>query len=206
MACYENTKSDSTNYDEGAERAYLGDTIMEKAIKVVEWLMKYGGYTKFQAAAMAGVAMQESKFKTSILNSSTGATGLFQWIPKYHKSMLRCAGWPEDTKMASLSLEQQVKFECDYLKSTCGHNNKANELLKSTGNLHDALCVFGSFNTVPGAFYNDTKFSRIPSQKEASFYLHRAVSAKKNPSYEEANKTWNLYWPYAKQVWNKVKN
>lgn len=197
MACYENTKSDTTNYDDGSERKYMGDSLMDKAVLVVGYLMKYGGYTKFQAAAMAGVAAQESGFKTYAKNPSTDAVGLYQWIPDYHKYLFQCAGWPLNTVISKLSLEEQVKLECDFLKSNC--YSKVNILLKSTGNLKDACCVFGSFNVVPGKLQNLTGFKRVPTQTEAGDMLKRA-------GFKNGNEAWNAYWSYCKQVWSKVNN
>lgn len=133
---------------------------MSLAQKIVKYWMD-NGFTKYQAVAAAGVAFHESGYKTGVLNKSSKATGLFQWMPQYHKKFIEYADYPANTVIANLTFEQQMDFAMKILKSDKGSNKTYLSLIKATGNLLDAVYAYTCYICWP----NDNSY-KSPRTKE----------------------------------------
>lgn len=122
---------------------------LERAVYVAKYLMKYGGLKDFQAAACAGVYMDENgcnpskymkaeaegKGSPSTQNGGYGA-GIGSWTGVKTKTrVLQSVGYDPDTKIESLPLNVQCEMVA---KEINGHMKKYYDALKRTTNIEDA--------------------------------------------------------------------
>ncbi len=70
------TGIDASANGEDFDNGLVGDTIQDR----VWWALRDAGYSEVAAAAVMGNIEQESGFNTSAVNSSSGASGLCQWL------------------------------------------------------------------------------------------------------------------------------
>ena len=117
---------------------------MDKAAECVQIWMEEG-HTKYQGAAAAGVAYQESGFNIKAKESKvgTGASGVYQYIPKYDHERIVDAGYDGNKKYIDYGFEDQIKIEIRrWKKESETGRDKLYKWFKQSNNVLDALYAF----------------------------------------------------------------
>ena len=153
------------NYPKGNSRS-AGKA---RAVVVAKYLVKEGGFTKEQAAAMAAVYLDENNCDPGDImqaekraNVNSYGAGIASWTDQTEKNkVLRDAGLPAGTPIESLTLQQQ----CDMvIASSNGTYRTYYNALKRCDTLEDAsataVCITGGVG-----FSNN--WSTHPTQADA---------------------------------------
>lgn len=136
---------DMNNYPRGSSRA----AGLQRAVLVAKYLMKYGGFSAEQAAAMAGVYLDENNCDPGEVMQAekdgkgvkgTGGNGygagIASWtFESFKKQCLRDAGYPENIPIENLSLKQQCDMILAMSRKSC---KKYYNALKRCTNIEDA--------------------------------------------------------------------
>ena len=132
-----------------------------RAVYVARYLMKHAGLKDFQAAACAGVYLDENKCKpssymkaeaegrgsSSTQNGGYGA-GIGSWTGVKTKTrVLNSVGYDANTKIESLPLNVQCEM---VVREINGHNKKYYDALKRTTNIEDAAATAIFITAGPG--------------------------------------------------------
>lgn len=132
-----------------------------RAVYVARYLMKHAGLKDFQAAACAGVYLDENKCKpssymkaeaegkgsSSTQNGGYGA-GIGSWTGVKTKTrVLNSVGYDANTKIESLPLNVQCEM---VVREINGHNKKYYDALKRTTNIEDASATAIFITAGPG--------------------------------------------------------
>lgn len=103
------------------------------------------GWTREQAAGIAGSFMQESQGKADAVNPSSGAYGLGQWLGSRRADFEKWAGHP----LEGSTLDEQLRF-FNY-EVTNGKEQSAGRRLRATTTPEQAAAVHSQYYERPGA-------------------------------------------------------
>lgn len=132
-----------------------------RAVYVARYLMKHAGLKDFQAAACAGVYLEENKCKPSSYmkaeaegrgsNSTQNggySAGIRSWTGEHTKTrVLNSVGYDTNTKIESLPLNIQCEM---VVREINGHMKKHYDALRRTTNIEDATATAIFITTGPG--------------------------------------------------------
>ncbi len=197
---------DMTNYPKGKSK----EDGIKRAILVAKYLMKNGGFTAIQAAAIVGVFIDENNCdpgevmeaeKNGKGASGTGGNGYGAGIGSWtfestKKQALKDAGFSENTKIESLTLQQQ----CDMVIATSQKSQKRYyDALKRCTTIEDAsataVCITGGVGF-------SKNWSTHPTPAEAKALADHYGSSN-DKRFGKSTYHWNLdkrRLNYAKQV------
>lgn len=94
-----------------------------KALKIVKYFTNKG-FTLEQACAICGNVWQESKYKETARNSSSGAFGLFQYLPQYSKDLQK------NTKKNDFDFQLEYTWGKYNAHKRYGDSNKGSAMYK----------------------------------------------------------------------------
>ena len=103
------------------------------------------GWTREQAAGIAGSFMQESGGKADALNSSSGAYGLGQWLGSRRADFEKWSGHP----LEGSSLDEQLRF-FNY-EVTQGKEQSAGKRLRAATTAEEAADIHSKYYERPGS-------------------------------------------------------
>jgi len=103
------------------------------------------GWTREQAAGIAGSFMQESGGKVDALNSSSGAYGLGQWLGSRRADFEKWSGHP----LEGSSLDEQLRF-FNY-EVTQGKEQSAGKRLRAATTAEEAADIHSKYYERPGS-------------------------------------------------------
>jgi hypothetical protein len=149
------------NYDQEAAKA--------RSVLVAKYLVNEGGYTKEQAAAMAGVFWDENQCNPGEVmkeeynkNRNSYGAGIGSWTDQSYKNQcLKDAGFPPNTPIESLTMEQQCYM---LVAMSNGSQKRYYDALKRCDTIEDAsataVCITGGIGF-------SSHWSTHPTQAEA---------------------------------------
>lgn len=125
------------------------EAVMQRAVQVANNLYKNGRFTKEQAAAIAGVMIDENNVDPTSYNKAEKAgkgakgtggfgygAGIGSWtFADAKNALLTASGYAANTPIESLSLDDQVKL---LITDSNGRMKKYYDALRRTGNIEDA--------------------------------------------------------------------
>lgn len=94
---------------------------------------------------LAAVAFQESSFDPSAVNSTSGATGMFQLLPRYYPGAGQ--SWQQDAVTAAQALSGYYRQFGDWQSALAAYN-------WGPGNLAQMYAAGGSYNNLPAETQN----------------------------------------------------
>lgn len=159
MSCYSYPNSYGENFDwRNVKVPEVTGTSMSRAVEVAKYLNQNGGFTKEQAAACAGVYIDENDCNPTKVNTAErdgkGAkgtsgfgygAGIASWTEtNFKNTALTQAGFKEYTPIETLSLQDQCKM---IIGNANGNMKKYYNALKRCANIEDAsataVCITG---------------------------------------------------------------
>lgn len=184
--------------------------VMGRAVTVARYLVNNGNFTKEQAAAIAGVMIDENKVDPSSHMAAekkgrgargTGGfgygAGIGSWTFEKNKNdLLRLGGYKPYTPIENLSLEEQLKL---LVLDSNNRNKRYYDALRRCTNLEDASATAV---IITGGVGHSKNWSTHPTRAEAqamSDYYGRSNDARFGKSAHH----WNAYkrrLDYARQV------
>lgn len=127
----------------GADAARLGNSASGRTI--ADWLVANGGWTREQAAGIAGSFMQESGGRADAVNKSSGAYGLAQWLGSRVKDFKEFSG----KDLQGSTLEEQLAF-FNY-ETTRGKERAAGDRIRAAKTAEEAAIAHRKYYERPGA-------------------------------------------------------
>ena len=198
---------DMSNYPTGSSRA---DGI-QRAVLVAKYLMKNGGFTAEQAAAIVGVYIDENNCNPGEVMqaekdgkgaSGTGGNGYGAGIGSWtyeetKKQCLKDAGFSENTKIEDLSLQQQ----CDMVIAVSQKSgSKYYNALKRCDSIEDASATAV---IITGGVGSSSHWDTHPTAAEAKA-LSDKYGRNNDARFGKSDYHWNMdkrRLDYAKQVY-----
>ena len=202
--------NDNNSDDTSVKYSKASKDVMERAVTAAKYLVNNGNFTKEQAAAIAGVMIDENKVDPSSYmkaeKSGKGAkgtggfgygAGIGSWTFEDNKnSLLKLGGYKPYTPIEKLSLEEQLNL---LVLDSNNRNKKYYDALRRCDNLEDASATAV---LITGGVGHSKNWNTHPTQAEAqamSDYYGKANDARfgKSPHH------WNAYkrrLNYARQV------
>ncbi len=190
--------------------------VMNRAVKVAKQLISNGNFTKEQAAAIAGVMIDENKVDPSSYNKAEKAgkgakgtsgfgygAGIGSWTFADAKNALLTAnGYAANTPIESLSLDDQVNL---LITDSNGRMKKYYDALRRTKNLEDASATAVLITGGVGKSKNWDTHPTTAEAKALSDWYGKSNDARfgKSPYH------WDLdvrRLNYAKQVLKELEN
>ncbi|MBR3211239.1 MAG: hypothetical protein IKF71_04820 [Bacilli bacterium] len=186
---------DMTNYPKGSSK----EDGLARAVLVAKYLIENGGFTKEQAAAIVGVYLDENNCdpgsymaaeKNGRGASGTGGNGygagIASWtFAGFKNQCLSDAGYPANTPIESLSLQQQ----CDMVIAMSQKSNKKYyDALKRCNTIEDASATAV---IITGGVGYSNHWSTHPTQAEAKAMSDKYGRAN-DARFGRSSYHWNL--------------
>lgn len=130
----------------------LSKDINETASTIIDYFID-NGYTKEQAAGIAGNLMQESSFNTGVLGDSGASYGLAQWNKDRRENLKNFASSSGREKSNLLT---QLDFIIHELNTS---EKRANQKLRETQTVEEATEAFSKWYERPGTPHLDRRLN-----------------------------------------------
>jgi hypothetical protein len=169
----ESVKTSTIDMENYPKEPYDPEAALERGTLVAKYLVENGDFTKEQAAALAGVFVNDNGCNPGEVNSGVTerekiifgngyGVGIGSWTTTSLKNaILTDAGYPTDTKIESLSLKEQ----CDMIIETSKKSNKTYyDALKRCNSIEDASATAA---VMTGGVGFSSSWETHPTESEA---------------------------------------
>lgn len=201
--------SESSQYTTPDQSNPAPKSALERGVYVAKRLMEKGGFTKEQAAAIAGTMIDENKcdpgsyMKAEKAGRGTKGTGgngygagIGSWTGALKQRVLTQAGYSSNTRIEDLSMDQQIDM---LIKDTQTGNKRYYDALRRCKTIEDASATSV---LITGGIGKSKNWDTHPTQKEAK-ELSDWYGSSNDRRFGKSPYHWNLdvrRLNYSKQV------